>query len=105
MERVSSIFSQILKFFPKAIFEAAVAHHHGEKHAKGMTCWSQFVALLFCHLGGARSLRENIGGLAAREGKLREQGMHREPTRSTPALAHNARHWHIYPTVLPPPPV
>ena len=61
MERVSSIFSQILKFFPKTIFDAAVAHHHGEKHAKGMTCWSQFVALLFCHLGGARSLREIIG--------------------------------------------
>ena len=96
MERVSSIFSQILKFFPKTVFDAAVAHHHGEKHAKGMTCWSQFVALLFCHLGGAHSLREITGGLAASEGKLRHFGIARAPTRSTLAYANEHRPWQIY---------
>jgi hypothetical protein len=100
MERVSSIFSQILKFFPKTIFDAAVAHHRGEKHAKGMTCWSQFVALLFCHLGGARSLREIIGGLAASEGKLRHLGVDRAPTRSTLAYANQHRPWQIYQEVF-----
>jgi hypothetical protein len=100
MERVSSIFSQILKFFPKTIFDAAVAHHRGEKHAKGMTCWSQFVALLFCHLGGARSLREIIGGLAASEGKLRHLGIDRAPTRSTLAYANQHRPWQIYQEVF-----
>ena len=49
MERVSSIFSQILRFFPRGVFDSAAARHRGDKHAKGMTCWSQFVALLFCH--------------------------------------------------------
>jgi hypothetical protein len=100
MERVSSIFSQILKFFPKAIFDSAVTHHQGEKHAKGMTCWSQFVALLFCHLGGARSLREIIGGLAASEGKLRHLGVDRAPTRSTLAYANQHRPWQIYQEVF-----
>jgi hypothetical protein len=100
MERVSSIFSQILKFFPKTIFDSAVAHHQGEKHAKGMTCWSQFVALLFCHLGGARSLREIIGGLAASEGKLRHLGVDRAPTRSTLAYANQHRPWQIYQEVF-----
>jgi hypothetical protein len=100
MERVSSIFSQILKFFPKTVFDAAVAHHQGEKHAKGMTCWSQFVALLFCHLGGARSLREIIGGLAASEGKLRHLGIDRAPTRSTLAYANQHRPWQIYQEVF-----
>ena len=100
MERVSSIFSQILKFFPRTIFDAAVAHHQGEKHAKGMTCWSQFVALLFCHLGGARSLREIIGGLAASEGKLRHLGIDRAPTRSTLAYANQHRPWQIYQEVF-----
>ncbi len=96
MERVSSIFSQILRFFPRTIFAAAVAQHQGDKHAKGMTCWSQFVALLFCHLGGARSLREIIGGLAASEGKLRHLGIARAPTRSTLAYANEHRPWQIY---------
>ena len=52
MERASRIFGQILKFFPRTVFEAAVRQHEGDKHAKGMTCWSQFIALMLCHLGG-----------------------------------------------------
>ncbi len=86
MKRVCSIFSQILKFFPRTVFQAAVQQYQAEKHAKGMTCWSQFIALLFCHLGGARSLREITNGLAASEGKLRHLGVAIAPTRSTSGL-------------------
>jgi diacylglycerol kinase len=100
MEQVSSIFKQILKFFPRAIFDAAVNKHEAEKHAKGMTCWSQFIALMFCHLGGARSLREIIGGLAASEGKLKHLGVKRAPTRSTLAYANQHRPWQLYETVF-----
>lgn len=100
MERVSSIFGQILKFFPRTVFDAAVKEHEAEKHAKGMTCWSQFIALLFCHLGGARSLREIVGGLAASEGKLKHLGVERAPTRSTLAYANAHRPWQLYRTVF-----
>jgi len=100
MERVSSIFRQILKFFPRTVFDAAVRKHEAEKHAKGMTCWSQFIALMFCHLGGARSLREIVGGLAASEGKLRHLGVERAPTRSTLAYANEHRPWQLYRTVF-----
>jgi diacylglycerol kinase len=100
MEQVSSIFKQILKFFPRTIFDAAVNKHEAEKHAKGMTCWSQFIALMFCHLGGARSLREIIGGLAASEGKLKHLGVQRAPTRSTLAYANQRRPWQLYETVF-----
>lgn len=96
MERVSSIFSQIVRLVPRGLFDGAVARHKGEKHAKGMTCWSQFVAMQFCHLGGARSLREITGGLAASEGKLRHLGVERAPTRSTLAYANEHRSWEIY---------
>jgi hypothetical protein len=100
MERVSSIFGQILKFFPRTIFDAAVQTHEGDKHAKGMTCWTQFIGLMFCHLGGARSLREIIGGLAASEGKLKHLGVERAPARSTLAYANEHRPWQIYRTVF-----
>jgi hypothetical protein len=83
MNRVSSIFAQIMKFFPRSVFDAAVKQHGAEKHAKGMTCWSQFIALMFCQLGGTRSLREIIGGLAASEGELRHLGVTSAPYRST----------------------
>jgi hypothetical protein len=61
-----------------------------------MTSWSQFIALLFCHLGGARSLREIVGGLAASEGKLKHLGLNRSPTRSTLAYANEHRPWQLY---------
>ena len=83
MSQVCSIFSQLLKLFPRAEFEQAVRQHRGERHARGFTCWGQFVAMLFCQLGRAQSLREICGGLAASEGKLRHLGLSAAPPRST----------------------
>ena len=68
MNRVCSIFSQLLKLFPRLEFEGLVKKHKAERHARGFSCWDQFVAMLFCQLGGAQSLREICGGLAATEG-------------------------------------
>ena len=100
MVQVSSIFGQILRFFPRAIFDAAAHKHHGDKHAKGMKCWGQFIALMFCHLGRGESLREITGGLAASEGKLKHLGLDRAPARSTLAYANEHRPWQIYRTVF-----
>ena len=100
MVQVSSIFGQILRFFPRTVFDAAVHKHQGDKHAKGMTCLGQFIALMFCHLAGARSLREITGGLAASEGKLKHLGVDRAPARSTLAYANEHRPWQIYRTVF-----
>ena len=100
MVQVSSIFGQILRFFPRTIFDAAVHKHQGDKHAKGMTCWGQFIALMFCHLGRGESLREITGGLAASEGKLKHLGLARAPARSTLAYANEHRPWQIYRTVF-----
>lgn len=96
MERVCSIFSQILKLIPRGEFDRAVRKHEAEKHAKGLTSWSQFIALLFGQLGGADSLREIVGGLAASEGKLRHLGVPLAPTRSTLAYANQHRPWQVY---------
>ena len=100
MSQVCSIFSQLLKLFPRSEFEQAVRQHRGERHARGFTCWGQFVAMLFCHLGRAQSLREICGGLAASEGKLRHLGLSGAPARSTLAYANRHRPWQIYETVF-----
>ena len=85
---------------PRAVFEAAAQKHAAEKHVKGVTCWSQFIALMFCQLSGARSLREITGGLAASEGKLLHLGVRRAPTRSTRAYANQHRPWEVYETLF-----
>ena len=96
MERVCSIFSQILQWFPRLEFEAAVREHKAERHARGFTCWQQFVAMLFCQLGHAQSLREICGGLAATEGKLRHLGILDCPKATTLSYANAHRPWQLY---------
>jgi Transposase DDE domain/Domain of unknown function (DUF4372) len=96
----SSIFSQMLQLFSRTEFEQAVREHRTEWHARGFSCWGQFVAMLFCHLGRAQSLREICGGLAASEGKLRHLGLPDAPKRSTLAYANEHRPWQLYRTVF-----
>jgi hypothetical protein len=100
MNRVCSIFSQILQLISRPTFEAAVRQHGAERHARGFTSWGQFVAMLFCQLGHARSLREICGGLAASEGKLKHLGVPTAPSRSTLAYANEHRPWQLQQTVF-----
>jgi hypothetical protein len=57
-----SMFSQLLKLFPRTEFQALVTRTHAERHARGFTCWGQFVAMLFCQLGRAHSLQAQAPG-------------------------------------------
>jgi len=100
MVRASSLFSQILNLFSRTEFQQAVKQHHAERHAKGFCCWDQFVAMLFCQLAQAHSLREICGGLACCVGKLRHLGVETAPSKSTLAYANEHRPWQLYETVF-----
>jgi len=100
MNRVCSIFSQILQFIPRLSFEAKVQEHQAERHARGFSSWTQLIAMLFGQLGHAQSLREITGGLAACEGKLRHLGVQQPPKRSTLAYANEHRPWELYRSVF-----
>ena len=100
MSKVCSIFSQMLQLISRTEFDAAVRKHKAERHARGFSSWGQFVAMLFCQLGGAKSLREICGGLAASEGKLRHLGLPQAPPRSTLAYANEHRPWQLYEDVF-----
>jgi len=91
MVRTGSLFSQLLYHFPRTEFAALVKKHGAEKHAKGFTCWAQFVAMLFCQLARADSLREICNGLAACLGKLVHLGVRKAPNKSTLSYANQHR--------------
>jgi hypothetical protein len=91
--------AQLLKLFPRTEFQALVKRTHAERHARGFTCWGQFVAMLFCQLGRAHSLREICGGLRSSEGKLKHLGI-TAPHRSTLAYANEHRPWQLYRAVF-----
>jgi hypothetical protein len=81
-------------------FEKAVKEHKAERHARGFTSWGQFMAMLFCQLGRAHSLREICGGLACCEGQLKHLEVPVAPKRSTLAYANENRPWELYQTVF-----
>jgi Transposase DDE domain/Domain of unknown function (DUF4372) len=99
MTRFCSIFNQLLQLFPRTDFQQAVVATRAERHARGFTCWGQFVAMLFCQLGRAQSLREICGGLASCEGKLAHLGI-TAPARATLAYANAHRPWQLYERVF-----
>ena len=99
MKRFCSILNQLLQIFPRTEFEAAVRETKAERHARGFRSWDQFVAMMFCHLADANSLREICGGLASCEGRLSHLGT-RIPSRSTLAYANGHRDWKLYERVF-----
>jgi hypothetical protein len=100
MLRGTSLFGQVLALISRTEFERAVRQHRAEHAAKGFGCWDQFVAMLFCQLAQAKSLREICGGLASCVGKLQHLGVARAPKRSTLAYANEHRSWELYQTVF-----
>jgi len=100
MQRFSSIFSQILQLFSRNEFGTAVRRHQTEYGAKGFSSWGQFIAMLFCQLGRAHSLREICDGLASCEGKLKHLGVSEPPSRSTLSYANKHRPWELYETIF-----
>jgi hypothetical protein len=96
VNRFSSIFGQILHLFSKREFFENVYATKAERGTKGFGCWDQFVAMLFCQIGQAHSLREICGGLASCFGKARHLGLKKSPKRSTLAYANEHRPWQLY---------
>lgn len=96
MAACASLFSQILALFPRDVFDKVARKHQADKHSKGFTCWDQFVAMLFCQLAQAKSLREICGGLACCLGKLKHLGVKDAPKRSTLSYANEHRPWEVY---------
>jgi hypothetical protein len=94
-----SMFSQILKLIPRIDFERMVKQTKSEYASKGVSSWSQFVAMMFCQLGRAHSLREIEGGLKSCEGKLAHLGIE-APAKSSLSYANAHRPWELYQKVF-----
>lgn len=96
MTQVASIFSQVLALFQRGEFARIIYLHQAERHSKGFSSWNQFVAMLFCQLAQAHSLREICGGMACCLGKLKHLGINNAPKKSTLAYANEHRPWEVY---------
>jgi hypothetical protein len=100
MIKCGSLFSQVLSLVDRHEFGRAVRQWDAEKGAKGFRCWDQLVAMVFCHLASADSLREISGGLATALGKLTHLGLSAAPARSTLSYANGHRPWQLFESVF-----
>ena len=91
MLQAASLFNQLLQHFPRTEFASLVEKHRAERAAKGFACWTQFVAMTFCPLAHADSLREICNGWACREGKLVHLGITNAPNKSILSYANEHR--------------
>jgi hypothetical protein len=96
MKFTTSLFAQILQVVPRVSFLRLVYECGAERHAKGFSSWDQCVAMLFCQLAQAKSLREISDGLAVTCGKLSHLGLRAAPAKSTLSYANAHRPWQLY---------
>ena len=96
MKHSTNLFSQMLSLISRSDFGKLVRKHGSDYDSKGFNSWTQLVAMLFCQLAQAKSLREICMGLSACVGKLNHLGVSEAPKKSTLSYANKNRPWELF---------
>lgn len=90
------IFSQVLDFLPRYVFDKAVTKYKGNKHAKSLSCYNQLLHLLFGQITGCSSIRDICLCLEAHREKLFHMGFRNTVNPSNLSRANENRDYRIY---------
>ena len=99
MRYQDTVFGGLMKAFPRWRFEALVKRHGADRRVRRLPSWSQFLAMLYAQLSGARSLREVIAALERFPGSHAHLGL-KPVRRSTLADANRLRPAALFEHVL-----
>jgi hypothetical protein len=91
-----TVFAQLIEHLPPKEFQKCVARYRGDRYAKNLSCWDQYLAMAFAQLTYRESLRDIETCLGAVGGKLYHMGFRSSVARSTLADANESRDWRIY---------
>ena len=83
MVRTASVFGQIPRLVDRVHFTCLARQHQSNRYTKRFTAWDHFVAMVFCQLAQAKSLRRTCDGLGSAVGKAVHLGI-RNLARSPP---------------------
>lgn len=95
MNRVYTIFAELLKFCPRYQFEKITEHYRYNRYVKTFTIWQQYVAVLYSQITLKDSLRDIETGLGTHSScwyHLGLSGVHR----STLSDANTKRDYRIF---------
>src|SRR5437588_10350061 len=82
-----TVFSQLLQHLPHKQFQKCVARYGGDSYVKSLSCWDQFLAMVFAQLTYRESLRDIEACLRSTGGKQYHMGFSSTIARSTVAAA------------------
>ena len=85
------VFAQLVAFLNRSKFNRIVTKYNGDKYVKHLTCWNQFLAMMFGQLSNRESLRDLIVALEAHHSKCYHLGMGKNVSKSSLARANQDR--------------
>lgn len=95
MHHKDTLFSQIIKHIPRYKFDSIVEQYGGDRRVRKLSCWTQFMSLLYGQFTGRKSLRDIESNLNAQQNHLYHLGC-RGVKRSTLAAANMKRPAALY---------
>ena len=96
MNQGNYIFSQLLGFVPKDVFDRIVKKYEGNKYVKSFSCWNQFCVMVYAQLAERESLRDLESVLMHHQSCLHHMGMGSKVAKSTLAYANMTRDPEIF---------
>jgi len=95
MNRVYTIFAELLKLCPRYQFEKATEQYRGNRYVKTFTTWQQYIAVLYSQITLKDSLRDIETGLGTQSGRWYHLGL-KSVHRSTLSDANTKRDSRIF---------
>ena len=90
------VFLQLVTFLDRSKFNRIVAKYNGDRYVKHLTCWNQFLAMMFGQLANRESLRDLIVALDAHRSKCYHLGLGKNISKSSLARANQDRGYRIF---------
>lgn len=90
------VFSQLVSFLDRSLFNRIVRKYGGDRYIKYFTCWNQLLALMFGQLSNREGLRALIVVFEAHSSKCYHLGIGTHVTRSNLAKADENRDFRIF---------
>lgn len=96
MHKGSYVFNQVISLLSQYEFRSCVDEFRGDHRVRTLSCWQQFVVMVFGQLGKRESLRDLCICLTAHQHKLYHLGLLSAPKRVTLQEANETRDYRIY---------
>ena len=96
MNKDKYVFAQLVEFLDSFKFRRIVAKYNGDRYVKHLTCWNQFLAMMFGQLANRESLRDLIVALDAHLSKCYHLGLGKNISKSSLSRANQDRDYIIF---------